>query len=549
MHPETGQPTPKELTLSIPRLISAYYTNEPERDNPLHKVSFGTSGHRGVSEECSFNEAHILAICQAVCDFRKVNDITGPLFLGMDTHALSEAAFITAIEVLAANDIKVYYQQGRGYTPTPVISHAIINFNLTHTAKADGLIITPSHNPPNNGGIKYNPPHGGPAENKITAWITERANSLIDNSLVGVAHIPFNEAFRQDHIKAYDYITPYVSALDQVIDMKVIQQAGIKIGADPLGGAGLAYWEPIADYYNLDITVVNKKVDPSFSFMTLDKDGQIRMDCSSPWVMQPLIHLKDSFDLAIGNDPDFDRHGIVTKQGLMNANDYLAVMTDYIFRHRNLWSSGLSIGKTVVTTSLINRIAKGLNRKIIETPVGFKWYEKGLSGETTGFACEESAGATFLQRNGKVWTTDKDGFTAGLLAAEIMAKTDKTLDEYYQKLTQIYGKPFYSRTQVSATPREKQLLAEQLTPEMVKMSALGGDPIEDCITKAPSNDEVIGGIKLSTKNGWITARPSGTEPAYKIYAESFKDKAHLQQLQKQATSLIEEIFQSISDPS
>ena len=544
MHPKAGQPVPHNMLISVPRLMSAYYTEEPDPEDARQKVHFGTSGHRGSSLENSFNEVHILAICQAVCDYRQAHEIKGPLFLGIDTHALSEAAFITAIEVFAANGVHLRYQENRGYTPTPVVSHAIINFNREHQALADGIIITPSHNPPGDGGIKYNPPHGGPAENRVTSWITKRANALIAGELEEIAHIPFSQALKQDHIEPYDYITPYVSDLENVLDMEAIRHAGLKIGVDPLGGAGIHYWDLIAEHYKLNIEVVNPRIDPTFSFMTLDKDGQVRMDCSSPWAMKSLIHLKDAFDLAIGNDPDFDRHGIVTHSGLMNANDYLAVSADYLFQSRKNWPSNKRIGKTVVTTSLLDRISQGLNTQVFETPVGFKWYETGLTQQTLGFACEESAGATFLRRDGRTWTTDKDGFIAGLLAAEVMATTDKDPADYYKTLTEQYGQPSYNRIQVAATHKQKQLLSQRLKPSMITTSDLAGEKIEQCITQAPGNEKPIGGIKLVTKSGWIAVRPSGTEPAYKVYAESFKGEQHLTQLQSEAQELITNIFSS-----
>jgi len=541
MHPQAGQLVPRNMLISIPKLVSAYYTEQPDLENPRQTVHFGTSGHRGSSLTSSFNEVHILAICQAVCDYRKTRAISGPLFLGMDTHALSESAFITAIEVLAANNINVFYQEKRGYTPTPVISHAIINFNHTSINKADGLILTPSHNPPEDGGIKYNPPHGGPAENTITTWIAQRANSLMTNELKEVHRIPFERAIKQSYIQAYDYIQPYVTDLENVLNMEAIQHAGLNIGVDPLGGAGLAFWEPIAEAYRLNIDIVNTRIDPRFSFMTLDQDGKVRMDCSSPWAMQSLIHLKDTFDLAIGNDPDFDRHGIVTPQGLMNANDYLAVGADYLYQHRKGWPSTGQIGKTIVTTSLLDRIAQDQSLGIYETPVGFKWYEQGLSSHSISFACEESAGMTFLRKNGSVWTTDKDGFIAGLLAAEIMAVTNKDPANYYDILANKYGRPYYSRTQIASSHQQNKQLSQSLHPEMVSINRLSNEPIQKFITHAAGNQKSIGGLKISTASGWITVRPSGTEPAYKIYAESFKNLQHLEDLQKEAQALVERI--------
>ena len=540
MQSDMRQTASPNKIISIPRLVSAYYVEKPDPDNNNHLVHFGTSGHRGSSLKGSFNETHILAICQAICDYRHMHAVNGPLFLGMDTHALSEPAFATAIEVLAANGVHVYFQEDRRFTPTPVISHAIINFNRQHSSRADGIIITPSHNPPDDGGIKYNPPHGGPAENAVTSWISRRANSLICQQLKSVKKMPLSQAFRQDNITSYDYITPYVSSLENVINMEAISNEKLTIGVHPFGGAGIYYWEPIAEHYNLDIQIVDSRIDPAFSFMPADKDGEIRMDCSSPWAMKNLIQLKEKFDLAIGNDPDFDRHGIVTPhQGLMNANDYLAVCADYLFCHRTNWSNSGALGKTIVTTSLLNHICQSQKRPVYEVPVGFKWYENGLSTQAIQFACEESAGATFLQRDGQLWTTDKDGFIAGLLAAEIMAVTKKDPSEYYRNLTAQYGQPVYNRIQIPATLEQRQLLASALTPDIITATTLAGESVLECITHAPGNKQPIGGIKLSTENGWITIRPSGTESAYKIYAESFKGEEHLEQLQKEARKLVE----------
>lgn len=526
--------------VNIPRLISAYYLNTPNMENKAEHVSFGTSGHRGSSLNSSFTQAHILAISQAIADYRKAHNITGPLFIGMDTHALSEAALSTAIEVLGANDILVYIEKDRSYTPTPSISHAILKYNHNRTDNlADGIVITPSHNPPCDGGFKYNSTDGGPADTSITSWIENRANELLKNDLKEVKRIPFNRAMLLDNIKQKDMLTEYVEDLKEVIDLKVIKEARVKIGVDPLGGSGLFYWDKIAQMYDLDINVVNYKVDPTFSFMTLDKDGKIRMDCSSPYAMAGLISLKDKFDIAFGNDPDYDRHGIVCHSGLMNPNHYLSVAVSYLYTHRSLWSESAMVGKTVVTSSMLNRVAQSLNRKVLEVPVGFKYFVKGLYTGTLGFGCEESAGASFLKHQGGVWTTDKDGIIASLLSAEILARTQKDPAEHYKDLTQKFGEPLYNRLDAPASIEQKAIL-KNLDPSVIKADTLAGEKIIDKITKAPGNNEPFGGLKVITKNGWFAARPSGTENIYKIYAESFVDAAHLKALEQEAQIIVDE---------
>ncbi len=542
MHPLAGQPAPAESLINIPRLVSAYYTEQPDPSTAAHRVAFGTSGHRGSALRRTFNEHHVLAITQAVCEYRAVQGITGPLFLGMDTHALSEAAFTSVLEVAAANGCEVYYQMNRGFTPTPVISHAIIGYNRSHNDKADGIVITPSHNPPEDGGLKYNPPHGGPAESNITSWIENRANALLADKLGGVRRLTAEQALDADNVHPHDYIKPYVDDLGQVLDMQAIAKANLKIGVDPLGGSGLAYWDVIAERYGLNIELVNRTIDPSFRFMRLDKDGAIRMDCSSPWSMAGLVELKDRFDIAVGNDPDYDRHGIVTRsQGLMNPNHYLAVAIDYLYRHRSEWSPTAKIGKTLVSSSLIDRVAEGLKREICEVPVGFKWFVEGLDSGDIAFGGEESAGASFLRRDGSTWCTDKDGILLALLAAEITAVTGKDPGEYYQSLAAQYGEPVYARIQAPASNEQRSTLSK-LTPEMVKADTLAGDPILQCLTEAPGNGAAIGGLKVVTANGWFAARPSGTEPAYKIYAESFQGEEHLKQLQTEAQELVSSVF-------
>ncbi len=543
-HPLAGKPAPRKLLPNIPGLVTAYFTRKPDPANPEHRVAFGTSGHRGSSLKSSFNENHILAVSQAVCDYRKAHHINGPLFMGMDTHALSEPALASAVEVFAANQVTVMLQKGMRYTPTPVISHAILTFNRPHLqGLADGIVITPSHNPPEDGGFKYNPPQGGPAAPDTTQTIQERANRILANDLKEVKRIPFERAMKEETTKAYDYITPYVEDLKNIIDVEAIAGAGIKIGVDPLGGAAVDFWDPIAERYGLSIEVVNRVVDPTFSFMTVDKDGKIRMDCSSPYAMAGLIELKDRFDIAFGNDTDVDRHGIVTKTaGLMNPNHYLAVAVWYLFQNRPGWGPDAAVGKTLVSSSMIDRVTGFLGRKLSEVPVGFKWFVDGLLDGSYGFGGEESAGASFLRKDGTVWTTDKDGIIMDLLACEITARTGKDPAELYNELTKNFGDPVYERMDSRATAGQKTILKE-LSHEMVTAQELAGEPILAKLTHAPGNNAPIGGLKVMSENGWFAARPSGTEEIYKIYAESFKGEEHLRQIQEQARDMIQAVFQ------
>lgn len=543
LHDLAGKPAPPELLTNIPRLVAAYYTHAPDPEEPTQRVSFGTSGHRGSSLSNSFNEAHILACCQALCEVRAAEDIDGPLYIGMDTHALSEAAFMTAMEVFAANAVTVRYQEGRGYTPTPVISHAILSYNRDREeGLADGVVITPSHNPPDDGGFKYNPPTGGPAGAEITTRIETRANAILADKLRDVKRIPYERAMKADTAVAVDLVMPYVKDLKRAIDMDAIAEAGLSIGVDPMGGAGIGYWAPIADHYGLDLEVVNPRVDPAFSFMTVDKDGKIRMDCSSPYAMASLIDLKDQYDIAFGNDPDYDRHGIVTRSsGLMNPNHYLAVAIHYLFQHRPHWPDDAAVGKTLVSSSMIDRVAKHLGRRLAEVPVGFKWFVQGLLSGNYGFGGEESAGASFLRRDGTVWTTDKDGILLDLLAAEITATTGKDPGEHYADLEARFGSPVYRRLDAPATPKQKAKL-KQLSPEMVTADTLAGEAIEAKLTRAPGNDAPIGGLKVVTENGWFAARPSGTEDIYKIYMESFKGDKHLDAIQDEAQAIVQAAF-------
>lgn len=545
LHPLAGKPAPAELLVNVPLLVSAYYTRQPDPQNPDQLVSFGTSGHRGTSLANKFNENHILAISQAICEFRKQNGIDGPLFLGMDTHALSEAALSSAIEVFAANGLEIMIQRDRGYTPTPVISHAILGYNRGRkSGLADGVVITPSHNPPEDGGFKYNGPNGGPADTSATRVIQDRANQILREGLKAVKRMPLEKALKASSTHEHDYITPYVQDLQKVVDMEAIAAAGLKIGVDPMGGAGIAYWAPIAETYRLDIEVVNPRVDPTFSFMTVDKDGKIRMDCSSPYAMAGLIRLKDQFDIAFGNDPDYDRHGIVTREGgLLNPNHYLAVAVNYLFRHRSGWRKDATVGKTLVSSSMIDRVAAAVGRKLSEVPVGFKWFVDGLVDGSYGFGGEESAGASFLRRDGSVWTTDKDGIILDLLAAELTAVTGRDPAAHYQELTGQFGAPVYERMDAPANPAQKQVL-QHLSPEMVEARELGGEPISARLTHAPGNGAAIGGLKVTAENGWFAARPSGTEDIYKIYAESFKSKAHLKQIQEEAQAIVAAAFRA-----
>lgn len=544
IHQLAGLPAPRELLTNIPRLIAAYYTQKPDPAEPAHRVAFGTSGHRGTSLKHSFNEDHILAISQAICEHRMAEGITGPLYLGMDSHALSEPALCTAVEVFAANDVPVFIQAGLGYTPTPVISHAILTYNRDRTTGlADGVVITPSHNPPGDGGFKYNPPSAGPADTGTTRQIQDRANALLADALRGVRRLPLQRALNADSTHEYDYITPYVADLGSVIQMEAIAQTGLKMGVDPMGGASLAYWQPIAERYGLDIEVVNTAVDPTFAFMTLDHDGKIRMDCSSPYAMASLIQLKDRFDIAFGNDPDADRHGIVTRSaGLMNPNHFLATAVSYLFQHRPHWGPQVAVGKTLVSSSMIDRVAASLGRTLCEVPVGFKYFVDGLLSGAFGFGGEESAGASFLRQDGTVWTTDKDGLLLDLLAAEILAVTGRDPGEQYRALAAEFGDPAYERMDAPANAAQKKALAN-LSPEMVQAAELAGEPIIARLTHAPCNGEAIGGLKVVATNGWFAARPSGTEEIYKIYAESFRGPDHLKQIQADAQEIVAAAFE------
>ena len=545
IHPLAGKIAPVAMLANIPRLIAAYYTNHPDASEPSQRVSFGTSGHRGNATLNTFNEDHILAITQAICDYRKQAGISGPLFLGFDTHALSEPAFVSALEVLAANGVETFISREMNYTPTPAISHAILTYNRSRqTGLADGIVITPSHNPPDNGGIKYNPPNAGPADTNITQWIADAANALLINGNRNVQRMRVEKARQVPTIHEYDYIGPYVRDLENIIDMDIIRSSGLRLGADALGGAGLGYWRPIAERYGLNIEVLNGDPDPTFRFMTVDSDGKIRMDCSSPHAMASLINLKGTYDLSFGNDPDFDRHGIITQSvGLMNPNHFLSVAIDFLFANRPGWRSDAAVGKTLVSSSMIDRVAAGLGRRLAEVPVGFKWFVSGLLDGSLGFGGEESAGASFLRKDGTVWTTDKDGMILCLLAAEIMARTGKDPGQHYLALTEKYGAPVYERIDAVATPPQKAVLAK-LAPEQVTATELAGETITAKLTKAPANDAPIGGLKVCTKNGWFAARPSGTEDVYKIYAESFKGPEHLKQIQDEAQAMVNGAFAS-----
>ena len=538
MHPLAGKPAPESILENIPRLISNYYCLQPDPSDPAHAVAFGTSGHRGSSNACTFNEAHILAISQAVCEYRQAQGISGPLFLGIDTHALSEPALISAVEVFAANDVEVMIDAGSGFTPTPVISHAILCHNRAHPERpADGVVITPSHNPPGDGGFKYNPPSGGPADTSITDPVQQRANELLAQP-DSIRRIPWARALARANVHRHDFITPYLNDLGDVIDLQMISDSGIRIGADPMGGSGVAYWAPIAEKYNLNLELVSSSVDPTFRFMCVDKDGKIRMDCSSAPAMAGLIGLKDRFDIAFGNDTDFDRHGIVTPSaGLMNPNHYLAVAIEYLFANRPGWPAQAAIGKTLVSSSMIDRLARDSGRTLNEVPVGFKWFVDGLLDGSCGFGGEESAGASFLRKDGRVWTTDKDGIIMNLLAAEITARTGRDPAMHYQDLTERFGAPVYERIDAPATPAEKAIL-KALSPEQVTATELAGEPILDKLTRAPGNNAAIGGLKVVTENGWFAARPSGTENIYKIYAESFKGQQHLEKVQGEARRIV-----------
>ncbi len=543
IHPLAGKPAPREMLVNVPRLVTAYYVYQPDVNEAAQRVAFGTSGHCGSSLTCSFNEAHILATSQAICELRAARGVSGPLFIGMDTHALSEPALATALEVFAANGVEVFYQEGLGYTPTPVISHAILTHNQGRTTDlADGVVITPSHNPPEDGGFKYNPPSGGPADTALTKQIQERANQILAEGLRDVRRMPFARALKAETTHAYDYITPYVNDLQSVVDMEAIARAGLKIGVDPMGGAGVAFWEPIAERYGLDLEIVNPAVDPTFAFMRLDWDGKIRMDCSSPYAMAGLIQLKERFDIAFGNDTDYDRHGIVTRSaGLLNPNHYLAVAIHYLFQHRPGWRADAAVGKTLVSSAMIDRVAAHLGHRLVETPVGFKWFVDGLLTGTFGFGGEESAGASFLRRDGTVWSTDKDGFILDLLAAEITAVTGKDPGEHYRALEAQFGSPVYARIDAPANAAQKALL-QGFAPEQVTAQTLAGEPILSKLTRAPGNAAPIGGLKVIAENGWFAARPSGTEDVYKIYAESFRGAEHLARIQAEAQAIVSAVF-------
>ncbi len=545
LHPLAGKPAPRSILVNVPRLISAYYIHHPDVSQDAQRVAFGTSGHRGSSFKSSFNEDHILATTQAICDYRSKHAISGPLFLGMDTHALSEPSFASALEVLAANGVDVMIQRGFGYTPTPVVSHAILTYNQGRsTGLADGIVITPSHNPPEDGGFKYNPPHGGPADTVVTQWIESRANDLLRESNRSVKRIRYEQALSVTTTHAYDYIQPYVDDLQHVVDMEVIRSSGIRIGVDPMGGSAIDFWGPIAERYGLKLEVVNPVVDPTFSFMTVDKDGKIRMDCSSPYAMASLISLKDRFDIAFGNDTDCDRHGIVTPSvGLMNPNHYLATAIAYLFANRPGWRADAAVGKTLVSSSMIDRVARHLGRRLAEVPVGFKWFVDGLVDGSYGFGGEESAGASFLRMDGTVWTTDKDGVILDFLAAEITARTGRDPGEHYRALTEQFGTPVYERMDAPASAEQKEKL-KKLSPEQVTASTLAGEPILEKLTRAPGNNASIGGLKVVTENGWFAARPSGTEDVYKIYTESFKGTEHLRQIQEEAQAIVSRAFEA-----
>ncbi|MBN1613809.1 MAG: alpha-D-glucose phosphate-specific phosphoglucomutase [Deltaproteobacteria bacterium] len=542
-HPLAGRPAPSSMVVNLSALIDAYYTVHPDVGDASQRVAFGTSGHRGSSLSGSFNEDHILAVTQAVCDYRKARGISGPLFIGRDTHALSEPSLTTALEVLAANDVSVMTQKDRGYTPTPVISHAICSHNRHRdSGLADGIVITPSHNPPEDGGFKYNPPEGGPADVHVTQGIERRANDILGAGLREVLRMPCNRAARQGTIRDYDYVDPYVKDLENVLEMAAIRDAQIRIGVDPLGGSTLAFWEPIATRYGLRLDVVNPAVDPTFAFMTLDWDGKIRMDCSSPWAMAGLIDLRNRYDIAFGNDPDGDRHGIVTPAGgLMNPNHYLSVAIWYLFRHRPGWRADAAVGKTLVSSSMIDRVAANLGIRLVEVPVGFKWFVAGLLDGSYGFGGEESAGASFLRKDGTVWATDKDGIIMNLLAAEITARIGKDPFVQYRELAERFGDSIYERIDVPATARQRSVLKE-LSPEGIAVETLAGDQIQSKLSHAPGNGEAIGGIKVSTQQGWFAARPSGTEDVYKVYAESFRDRNHLERIQREAQRIIDMAF-------
>jgi phosphoglucomutase len=542
-HPAAGKPVDPASLANIPRLVTAYFASRPDPADATQRVSFGTSGHRGSSLRNSFNEDHILATTQAICDYRREAGLTGPLFIGIDTHALAEPALASAVEVFAANGVEIMIDERGGYTPTPVISHAILAQNKGKSSGlADGVVITPSHNPPEDGGYKYNPPHGGPADTDVTGIIEKNANRYLEAGMKGVARMAYDRARKAPSTHLYDYITPYVADLGNTVDLALVKSAGVRIGIDPLGGAAVHFWQPIIERYGINASVVNDTVDPTFRFMTADWDGKIRMDCSSPYAMASLIQMREKFDVAFANDTDADRHGIVTRSnGLMNPNHFLAVSIAYLFGHRPQWGANAAIGKTVVSSSIIDRVAKKLGRELVETPVGFKWFVEGLGTGAFGFAGEESAGASFLKRDGSVWTTDKDGIILGLLAAEIIAKTGRDPSQLFADLTAELGVPFYERIDVAATPKQKSAL-KAMGPEQLDMKELAGEPVRAVRTKAPGNDQSFGGIKVETDSGWFAARPSGTEDVYKIYAESFRGEDHLKRIQSDAQAAIAKVF-------
>ncbi len=539
INPLAGKSAPASLLVDVPKLLAAYLDLRPDPTLPTHRVAFGTSGHRGSSFECSFNEWHVLAISQAICQYRQQQGIDGPLFLGIDTHALSEPAYASALEVLAGNGVEVMLSQYDLYTPTPAVSHAILVYNRGRdSGLADGIVITPSHNPPDSGGFKYNPPNGGPADTKVTDWIEAQANALLKDELLGVKRIPFEKALRAATTHRYDYLNRYINDLDKVLDMEVIRDANLSLGVDPLGGAGVHYWAAIAENYGLNLTVVNQAVDPTFRFMTVDWDGQIRMDPSSSYAMQGLIKLKDRFDIAFACDPDHDRHGIVTRNaGLMPPNHYLSVAISYLFQHRPKWHKDAAVGKTVVSSQMIDRVTAKLGRKLYEVPVGFKWFVDGLLDSSLGFGGEESAGASFSRLDGSVWTTDKDGIVPALLSAEITARMGRDPGEIYQELTREFGEPVYDRVEAPATPEQKHRLA-QLSPQQIRSAELAGEKIQNILTQAPGNGAAIGGLKVVTESGWFAARPSGTEDIYKIYAESFRGADHLRRIVEEAQTIV-----------
>src|SRR5450631_4508024 len=541
--PLAGKISPASMLVNVPRLMTAYFSGQPDPAVPSQRVAFGTSGHRGSAFNNAFNEVHILAISQALCDYRRQCGIDGPLFMGIDTHPLAEAAFASALEVFAANDVTVMIDEAGGYTPTPVISHAILTYNRGRTSGlADGVVITPSHNPPEDGGFKYNPPNGGPADTDITAVIERAANAFLQDDMRGVKRLPYGRAQKAACVQRHDYVGPYVADLANVVDMEAIRASGVTIGIDPLGGAGVHYWQPIIERYGIAGTIISDVVDPTFRFMTVDWDGKIRMDCSSPYAMARLIGMRDKFDVAFANDTDADRHGIVTgSNGLMNPNHYLAAAIAYLFENRPGWSKDSAVGKTIVSSAIIDRVAAKIGRKLVETPVGFKWFVDGLIGGSFGFAGEESAGASFLRRDGSVWTTDKDGIILGLLAAEITARTKRDPSQLFDGLTGELGVPFYERIDAPATVAQKNLL-KALSPQQLAIKELAGEPVRATLNAAPGNGQSFGGIKVTAENGWFAARPSGTEDVYKIYAESFKSQQHLREIQQQAQAAITAVF-------